>query len=286
MTTHSDSTTLQRAAPENSETRKIRQYGRLNGLGLWTLYKREVGRFLKVWLQTIVAPVVTILLYITVFKLAFGERGNLQGDFAGLRYNDFLAPGLIIMAILQNAFQNTSSSLVQAKFNSTYVDFLMPPLSALELTIAFVGGSVTRSALVALLCGIGIHFSGLAELDIKHIWPILWFGLTTGIVLGSLGALGGIWAEKFDHISAIGNFVIVPLSFLSGTFYDIKVLVEPFRTLANFDPFFYFIDGFRYGFLGVANGSLTAGVWMSGILAVLSITAVWYMFKSGYKLKA
>jgi ABC-2 type transport system permease protein len=265
---------------------RIRQYGRMNGLGLWTLYRREVGRFLKVWMQTVFAPVVTTLLFMTVFKLAFGDRGNLQGDFEGLVYNDFLAPGLIIMAILQNAFQNTSSSLVQAKFNSTYVDFLMPPLSPLELTIGFLGGSITRGLMVALLSGIAIHFSGLASLSVVHVWAIVWFSLTAAIILGSLGALGGIWADKFDHLSAVTNFVIVPLTFLSGTFYDIKVLVEPFRTLALFDPFFYFIDGFRYGFLGVANGSITMGLWVTGVLSVISVVGVWGMFRTGYKLKA
>ena len=143
--------------PPPDQSRTLRQYGAFNGLGLWTLYQREVGRFLKVWMQTVFAPVVTTLLFMTVFKLAFGNRGQLTGDFEGLPYNDFLAPGLIMMAILQNAFANTSSSLVQAKFNSTHVDFLMPPLSPLELTLAFLGGAVTRALLIALICGIAIQ---------------------------------------------------------------------------------------------------------------------------------
>jgi ABC-2 type transport system permease protein len=270
----------------NSALREIRQYGAVNGLGLWTLFKREVGRFMKVWMQTILAPIVTTLLFMTVFKLAFGDRGNLTGDFEGLNYNDFLAPGLIVMAILQNAFQNTSSSLVQAKFNSTHVDFLMPPLSPLELTAGFLGGAVVRGLLVALISGIGIQLSGLADLSVAHIWPILWFSLTSAIVLGGLGAIGGIWADKFDHLSAVTNFVIVPLTFLSGTFYDIKVMTEPFQTIAHLDPFFYMIDGFRYGFLGVANSSIIVGVAYTGILSAISILTVWWMFRTGYKLKA
>jgi ABC-2 type transport system permease protein len=173
-----------------SASLNVRQYGAVNGLGLWTLFKREVGRFMKVWMQTILAPVVTTLLFMTVFKLAFGDRGNLTGDFEGLNYNDFLAPGLIVMAILQNAFQNTSSSLVQAKFNSTYVDFLMPPLSPLELTAGFLGGSIVRGLLVALISAIGIQLSGLANLSVAHVWPILWFSMTSAIVLGGLGAIG------------------------------------------------------------------------------------------------
>ena len=260
--------------------------GDLNLVGLWTLYCKEVWRFLKVITQTVLAPVVTTLLFMTVFKLAFGDRGNLTGDFEGLSYNDFLAPGLIVMAILQNAFQNTSSSLVQAKFNATYVDFLMPPLSPLELTAGFLGGAIVRGLLVALISAIGIQLSGLANLSVAHVWPIAWFSLTAAIVLGALGAIGGIWADKFDHLSAVTNFVIVPLTFLSGTFYDIKVMTPPFQTLAHMDPFFYMIDGFRYGFLGVANSSILTGVLYTGGLSLISVFAVWAMFRSGYKLKA
>ncbi len=272
--------------PAPDQSRTLRQYGAFNGLGLWTLYQREVGRFLKVWMQTVFAPVVTTLLFMTVFKLAFGDRGQLTGDFENLRYNDFLAPGLIMMAILQNAFANTSSSLVQAKFNATHVDFLMPPLSPLELTIAFLGGAVTRALLIALICGLAIQLSGLANLPIRHIWPILWFSITSAVILGALGILGGIWADKFDHLAAVTNFIIVPLTFLSGTFYDVKVMVEPFESIAHLNPVFYMIDGYRYGHIGVANGSLQVGVIYTGLLALASIIAVWAMFRDGYKLKA
>ena len=271
--------------PEPPQPR-LRQYGAINRLGLWTLYKREVGRFMKVWMQTVFAPVVTTLLFMTVFKLAFGERGNLTGDFAGLRYNDFLAPGLIMMAILQNAFSNTSSSLLQAKFNSTHVDFLMPPLSPLELTIAFLGGAVTRAFVVASISAVAIQLSGLASLPIAHIWPILWFGVTSAVILGALGAFAGIWADKFDHLAAVTNFVIVPLTFLSGTFYDIKVMVEPFQTLAHLNPIFYMIDGYRYAHLGVANGSLLIGMIFTGVLTAASAVWIWALFRRGYKLKA
>lgn len=286
----SDATTARPVSTSSSRTesslRVIRQYGAFNGLGLWTLYKREVGRFLKVWMQTVFAPVVTTLLFMTVFKLAFGDRGRLTGDFDGLNYNDFLAPGLVVMAILQNAFQNTSSSLVQAKFNSTHVDFLMPPLSPLELTAGFLGGAITRGIMVAVISAIGIEISGLADMSVVHIWPILWFGTTSAIVLGALGAMGGIWADKFDHLSAVTNFIIVPLTFLSGTFYDIKVMQEPFLTMAHLDPFFYMIDGFRYGFLGVANSSIVTGMWVTGGLSLVLTAGVWWMFRAGYKLKA
>lgn len=272
--------------PPAEQFRELRQYGALNSLGLWTLYQREVGRFLKVWMQTVFAPVVTTLLFMTVFKLAFGDRGQLTGDFEALRYNDFLAPGLIMMAILQNAFANTSSSLVQAKFNATHVDFLMPPLSPLELTLAFLGGAVTRALLIALVCGLAIHLSGLASLPIRHVWPILWFSLTSSVILGALGVVGGIWADKFDHLAAVTNFIIVPLTFLSGTFYDVKVMVEPFESIAHLNPIFYMIDGYRYGHIGIANGSLAVGVVYTGLLCLGSVAAVWAVLRDGYKLKA
>ena len=263
-----------------------RNYGAINWIGLWTLYKREVGRFLKVWMQTLFAPVITTLLFMTVFKLAFGNRGELTGDFAGLDYNAFLAPGLIIMSMLQNAFQNTSSSLTIAKVQGSQVDFLMPPLSPLELTLGFIFGAVTRGIMVGVIGGLAIHFSGLASLNIAMIWPIIWFSLMATIFLAALGAIAGIWAEKFDHLAAITNFVIVPLTFLSGTFYDIKVLVEPFQTAAHFDPIFYLIDGFRAGFIGVSNTALSTGVITTAGITLASCVWVWWLFRTGYKLKS
>ncbi|RIJ15922.1 multidrug ABC transporter permease [Henriciella mobilis] len=263
-----------------------RSYGAINWIGLWTLYKREVGRFLKVWMQTLFAPVITTLLFMTVFKLAFGNRGELTGDFAGLDYNSFLAPGLVIMSMLQNAFQNTSSSLTIAKVQGSQVDFLMPPLSPLELTLGFIFGAVTRGLMVGIIGALAIHFSGLASLDIANIWPVIWFSLMATIFLAALGAVGGIWAEKFDHLAAVTNFVIVPLTFLSGTFYDIKVLVEPFQSAAHFDPIFYLIDGFRAGFIGVSNSDLMVGVIASGVFTFLAGVWVWWLFRIGYKLKA
>lgn len=264
----------------------VRAYGAVNWLGLWTLYKREVARFLTVWKQTLVAPIVQTLLFMTVFQLAFGNRGNLSGDFEGLAYGDFLAPGLLIMAILQNAFANSSSSLVISKVQGSHVDFLMPPLSSLELTVGFIAGAATRGLLVALIAGIAIHLSPLADLPLQNIWAVIWFGLCAAIILGACGAMGGIWADKFDNLATISNFVIVPLTFLSGTFYDINVLSEPFFTVALLDPFFYLIDGFRYGFLDAANSNLMIGMIVSGVLALLSSYGVFWMFSTGYKLKA
>lgn len=263
-----------------------RSYGAMNWIGLLTLYKREVGRFLKVWMQTLFAPVITTLLFMTVFKLAFGSRGQLSGDFAGLDYNAFLAPGLVVMSMLQNAFQNTSSSLTIAKVQGSQVDFLMPPLSPLELTLGFIFGAVTRGLIVGVIGAVAIHLTGLADLTVVNIWPILWFALMATIFLAALGAIAGIWAEKFDHLAAVTNFVIVPLTFLSGTFYDIQVLAEPFQTAAHFDPMFYLIDGFRSGFIGVSNSDPLIGYLASGGFTFAACLWVWWLFRIGYKLKA
>lgn len=265
-----------------------RQYGAVNGLGLWTLYKREVGRFMNVWRQTLIAPLVTTLLYIIVFQLARGAGdGTIRsGDFAGVAFNDFLAPGLLVMSILTNSFANSSSSLVQAKILGTNVDFMMPPLSPLELTMGFVSGAATRGICVAIAAGTVIHLSGLASLGIKHAWAIVWFGACASIMLGAIGAMTGIWADKFDNNATVTNFFIVPLTFLSGTFYDINRLPEVLKNIAFFDPFFYLIDGFRFGFLGVSNSNIGIGMAVTGGLALLCCVGVWVMFKTGYKLKA
>ena len=278
MTDQSPSTTI--AQPRN--------YGAVNGLGLWTLYKREVGRFMNVWRQTLIAPLVTTLLYIIVFQLARGEGDGIirAGDFEGIAFNDFLAPGLLVMAILTNAFANTSSSLVIAKVQGTHVDFMMPPLSPIEQTIGFVSGAATRGIAVALAAGIVIHLSGLASLPIKNIWAVVWFGGCAAIMLGAIGAMTGIWADKFDNNATITNFIIVPLTFLSGTFYDINRLPDVLKNIAYFDPFFYLIDGFRYGFLDAANSNIAIGAAVSGVLALICCFGVWVMFKTGYKLKA
>ena len=263
-----------------------RRFAGWNWLGMFTLYKREVGRFIKVAMQTLFAPAVSTLLLMTVFKLAFGNRGELTGDFEGIAYQNFLAPGLIIMSILQNAFQNTASSLTISKVQGTSVDFLMPPLSALELTLGFVAGAATRGIMVGLVTGIAIQILGLASLSITHIWAVIWFSMMASIILGAIGAAGGIWADKFDHLAAVTNFVIVPLTFLSGTFYDVKVLAEPFQTLAHWDPFFYLIDGFRYGFIGQPEGNLVVGVLLLAALNIILWVSCYIMFDRGYRIKA
>lgn len=258
-----------------------RRYGAVNWLGVWTLTSREVRRFLKVYSQTIIAPVITTLLLLAVFALALGGAVRQAG---GVIYSEFLAPGLIIMAMAQNAFANTSSSLIIAKVQGNIVDSLMPPLSATELTIGFAAGGVIRGAVVGIV--VAACLAPLVTLHAAHVGFIIFHGLAASLLMSLLGIAGAIWAEKFDHIAAVTNFVVTPAAFLSGTFYTIDRLPDPWHLVALWNPFFYMIDGFRYGFLDHADGNLTLGiVAMAGINLGLFALCHW-MFRTGYKLRA
>ncbi len=251
-----------------------------NWTGLWTLYMREVRRFMKVHTQTLFAPMVTTLLFLAVFSLALGVGRSA----AGLPYADFLAPGLVMMAIAQNAFANTSSSIVIAKVQGNIVDTLMPPFTAWELTLAINMGGVTRGVVVGTVVAVAMSF--FVNLQIHSIAAIAFFAFTASLMLALLGTIGGIWADKFDHIAAVTNFVVTPLSFLSGTFYTIDRLPEAAQWLAHINPFFYMIDGFRFGFIGRSD----VDPWI-GVLVMCAINAVLWavcqrMFATGYKLKA
>ncbi|MBB4796719.1 ABC-2 type transport system permease protein [Brevundimonas bullata] len=258
-----------------------RRYDGINWVGLRTLYLREVRRFWKVGAQTVAAPVVTTLLYMLVFVVALkGARPPLHGT----PFAEFVAPGLIMMAILQNAFANASSSLIQAKIMGTATDFLTPPLSPLELTIGFTLGAATRGVAVGLVTALCVL--PFAKLGVANVLLIVWFGLIASLLMGMMGVLAGLWSEKFDHLSAVQNFVVMPMTFLSGTFYLIDSLPEPFASISRFNPFFYLIDGFRAGFIGHAEGNLWVGVIMSGVLTVLMGAACWLVFRSGWRLKS
>lgn len=258
-----------------------RRYDGINWVGLRTLYLKEVRRFWKVGAQTVAAPVVTTLLYMMVFVVALkGARPPLHGT----PFAEFVAPGLIMMAILQNAFANASSSLIQAKIMGTATDFLTPPLSPLELTVGFTLGAATRGVAVGLVTALCVM--PFAKLGLANIALIVWFGLIASLLMGMVGVLAGLWSEKFDHLSAVQNFVVMPMTFLSGTFYLIDSLPEPFASISRFNPFFYLIDGFRAGFIGHAEGSLTVGVVMSAVLTVVMGAACWLVFRSGWRLKS
>jgi len=258
-----------------------RRYDGINWVGLRTLYLKEVRRFWKVGAQTVAAPVVTTLLYMMVFVVALkGARPPLHGT----PFAEFVAPGLIMMAILQNAFANASSSLIQAKIMGTATDFLTPPLSPLELTIGFTLGAATRGVAVGLVTALCVM--PFAKLGLANVGLIVWFGLIASLLMGMMGVLAGLWSEKFDHLSAVQNFVVMPMTFLSGTFYLIDSLPEPFASISRFNPFFYLIDGFRAGFIGHAEGSLMVGVVMSAVLTVVMGAACWLVFRSGWRLKS
>ena len=260
-----------------------RTIGRVNWIGLQTLYLKETRRFMKVWTQTLVAPAVTTILFMVIFSLALGGRGRLVAD---MPYAQFLAPGLIVMSILQNSFANTSSSILIAKVQGNIVDTLMPPLSALELTLGFVFGGITRGVVVGLSVGLAFTLMPGVTMTVHHLWAIIYFMLAASMMLSLIGVLTGVWAEKFDHSAAITNFVIAPLSLLSGTFYSVERLSDGWQLFSSINPFFYLIDGFRYGFIDRADSDLALGVAYTALLNLALIIAVYQVFKKGYRLKA
>ncbi|MEA1649563.1 ABC transporter permease [Nitrospirillum sp. BR 11164] len=266
------------AAPRAPAPRAL---GAINWVGFTTLTKREIRRFLKVWVQTIAAPVVTTLLFYSVFALALGGVVRMVGDVPFLR---FLGPGLIMMGMAQNAFANTSSSVLVSKVQGNIVDVLMPPLSPFEFVSAFVAGGIVRGLMVGLVTWIVIQL--VVPLGLHAPFYVLFHAVMASMLLSLLGLIGGVWADKFDHMAAITNFVITPLSFLSGTFYTLDSAPRFFHTVAHVNPFFYFIDGFRYGFIGRTDGTLGTGIAvMLGINLVLWLVAL-RMVSTGYKLKA
>ncbi len=248
--------------------------------GLYTLFYKEVLRFLKVLLQTLAAPIVTTLLYLLVFGQALAGRVQV---FPGVNYVEFLVPGLIMMAVIQNAFANSSSSLIQSKISGNLVFILLAPLSHLEFFAAFVAAAVLRGLLVGL--GVFLAVLPFMELPLAHPWWLLSFTVLGAGVPAVLGLIAGVWAVKFDQLAGFQNFIIVPLSFLSGVFYSIQGLPEFWRTLSHLNPFFYAIDGFRYGFFGAGDTSpwLSLGI-IGAFLALVSAVAL-AMLKAGYRLR-
>ena len=256
----------------------------VNWRGLTTLYVKEVRRFFKVQLQTVWAPAITTMLFLAIFTLALGASGTRM--VLGVPFNDFLAPGLIVMAMVQNAFANSSSSILIGKLQGTIIDNLMPPLSSGELLLSYAAGAVTRAWLV----GGAVWIAMLAWPDVHvgttHLWAVIYFGTMGALMLGLLGILTGIWADKFDHAAAVSNFLVQPLSLLSGTFYTIDRLSGIWQELSRFNPFHAVISGFRYGFIGATDGSLIGGaLFLLAINAVLWAMCYWVL-KIGWRLKA
>ena len=248
--------------------------------GTWTLLKKELLRFWRVVFQTVAAPVITGILYLLIFSHVLDSRTEV---YEGVPYSAFLIPGLIMMSLLQNAFANSSSSLVQSKVMGNIVFILLTPLTYIQFFIAFLIASIVRG----LFVGLAIYLLAIIYIDLPlmHPWFIVSFSILGGALLGTFGILAGIWADRFDQMAAFQNFVIMPLSFLSGVFYSIHSLPPVWQSISKFKPFFYMIDGFRYGFFGQSDISpyISMGIVLTFfiILAGLSIR----LLKTGYKLR-
>ncbi|MEO6224623.1 MAG: ABC transporter permease [Sphingomicrobium sp.] len=254
----------------------------VNWGGLKTLYIKEVRRFFKVQMQTVWAPAITTLLYLAIFTIALG-RG--RHGVMGVPFADFIAPGLIVMAMIQNAFANSSFSLLVGKIQGNIVDYLMPPLSTGELIAGLIGAAVTRAFLVGFAVWLVMLLWPGVSVAVRRPELVLWFGLMGSLLLAFLGLLTSVWADKFDHAAAVSNFVVTPLSLLSGTFYSVTQLSPTFRAVSHANPFFYVISGFRAGFLGVSDSPLLVGA-VGLLLLNLALGALVYaLLRSGWKIK-
>lgn len=251
-----------------------------NTLGTFTLAKREIWRFAKVWNQTVIAPVITTLLFLAVLSLAMGRGDRFMGD---LPYSQFVAPGLIMMAIVQNAFANTSSSLILSKIQGVIIDILMPPLTGAEITIALVIGGIARGLAVGMVVIVGIYI--FVPFTLHSFGLALFYAVSASVMMALLGVLAGVWSQGFDQMASITNYIITPLAFLSGTFYSIHQLPEFWQALCYYNPFFYMIDGFRYAMTGYSDGGITTGMLVLTAMNIALGLATVRMFNKGYRLK-
>ena len=259
----------------------VKRFGLINWIGAWTLYKKEVLRFLIVWVQTIFSPIISSLLFLLVLSLAIG---NDRGDVLGVSFISFLAPGLIAMSIIQQSFSHSSSSFMIGKIQGNIVDILYAPLSPGEVITAITLAAVTRSVMIACISIIVFYF--IIDVEIKNYLTLIVFTFLSSFALGALGIIAGLWAEKFDHMATVTNFVIVPLSFLSGTFYTIDRLPGFLQSISKGNPFFYMIDGFRYSFIGTSDGSISVGLIYLSILSITIWFTAYLLYKTGYKIKS
>ena len=254
---------------------------RYNYLCFFTLIKKEVFRFLKVGIQTIIGPAISSLLFLAVFSLALGRSVN---SINGIDLAYFIAPGLIMMTMLQNSFANSASSIGQSKFQGNIVDVLMAPLNNIELALGYIIGSVFRGIICGIVTSLGVLI--FIPLEIYSLAHLIFFTFMGCIMMGSLGTIVGIWADKWDQQQGITNFIVLPLTFLSGTFYSIKRLPEFWQKVSSFNPFFYNIDGFRYAFTGVSDSSLMHGSIFLILINFFLIFFCYLMFSKGYKIKS
>lgn len=266
--------------PSQGHEMGVRRFGRFNLIGLQTLAGREIMRFMSVWQQTVLAPLMTAGLFVMVFALALGKD---RGEVMGVPYLAFLGPGILMMTVIQNAFANTSSSIVSAKMQGNIIDTLMPPLSAGEVVAGYLVGSVTRAALVAAAISCGLIVV-LGQVPAHPLWLVV-FVVLAALLMGGLGMLAGIVAQKFDQMAVVTNFIVTPLSFLSGTFYSVEALPPFFRAVSNANPIFYLIDGARYGVAGVSDANPWLGLGVSTGAVVLVVGLAWHWVRIGYRMK-
>ena len=252
-----------------------------NFLSLWTLFNKEILRFFKVGVQTILGPAISSLLFLAVFSLALGRSIE---TINGVPFVNFIAPGLIMMTILQNAFANAAASIGQSKFQGNIVDILMAPLSDFDLTIGYIGGSMMSGIICGFVTFLAIYI--FVSLTIYSYTALIFYTFMGSLMMGSLGTMVGIWADKWDQQQGITNFIVLPMTFLSGTFYSISRLPEFWKIFTSFNPFFYNIDGFRYAFIGQSDSPLIVGGVSLIILNFILIFLCYLMFRSGYKLKS
>jgi|TARA_B100001250_G_C19708544_1_gene748062 ABC-2 type transport system permease protein len=253
----------------------------INWVGAFTLYLKETRRFLSVFGQTIIGPIITSILFLLVISLAMGED---RPNVLGVSFIEFLAPGLIAMQIIQQAFSHSSSSLLMGKVMGNIIDLIGAPLSASEVTLAVIFASVTRALIISIISI--IVFSIMLEIEIKNYLLFFVYLFLSSFIMGSVGFIVGLWADKFDHMATATNFIIVPLSFLSGTFYSVERLPNFLNILSQYNPFFHMIDGFRYSFINNMDGSIKLGLAYLIILSILTWFIAYLLYKKGYKIKS
>lgn len=253
----------------------------VNWLGMWTLYQKETLRFMKVYNQTLVAPVVTALLFLSIFSLALGGRVK---EIGGVPFIEFISVGLVMMTIVQNAFANTSSSLTMGKVLGTVIDYLIPPISSSEMTFAMVTAAMTRGVVIGVVSLTTISF--FVDIEVHHAGLAIFYVLAASMMMALIGLLAGIYSESFDQMAAITSYVITPLSFLSGTFYSVNRLPEFWQAANVFNPFFYMIDGFRYAMTGYSDAPIERGMIALMVMNVVLYALAMHLLKTGKRIKS
>ena len=258
----------------------VRQFGKINYVGLVALWIRECSRFFVVWAQTLLSPLVSSLLFLSVLTLALG---NDRGDVLGYSFVTFLAPGLIVQSMILQSFSHSTSSLMISKMQGNIVDILYAPLSAIEVSFSIILAAVTRSVIIGVVSALVFFF--IVDLKITNLVYIFYSAFFGSFFIGSLGFITGLWATKFDHTATITNFIMQPLAFLSGVFYTIDKLPPFFQSISYFNPFFHIINIFRYGFLGISDGDMFFGMIYLPVLSVIGWFIAYTLYKNGYKIK-